>query len=96
MKTYYMVKETSIATSANPNFAGETAIAYIGRNEALIAYVGDHPKKTGMYKELHAAAIKEYGYTRKCDAVRAYAYKNPENTDFWQSTAEIVEMEIAI
>ena len=87
----YLVKETSTATPSNPSFAGEVSIWYIGKGGRFIAKEGTHSQYDNFdYTEW---MIEEYGYTRKCDAKRAYAYRHPENTEFWTSTVEIVEVE---
>lgn len=93
----YVVKVTSIATEENLNFAGETDITYYGKDMKELAHEGDHAKQS-MYgiKGLgdNPWLIDEYGYSRACDAKRSWVYKNPENSKFWQSTAEIVEAEV--
>lgn len=89
----YLVKEISTATAENPNFAGQTSIYYFGKGERILAKEGTHGTD---YNFNHIDwMINEYGYSRLCDAKRAYAYKNPENSKFWTSTVEIVEIEIA-
>lgn len=89
--TKFLVKETSTATPMNPNYAGDISIYYFGKGERMIAREGTHlPYDNFNHIEW---CIAEYGYNRKCDAKRAYAYKHPENTKFWESTVEIVEVE---
>ena len=82
----YLIKEVSKATESNKNFAGETHIHYSGKG----GYV---------YEEADVEAFpyyyyKEYGYSRKRDAEKNYAYQNPENNEYWQSTVSIVEFVI--
>ena len=47
-----------------------------------------------MVKNLDAYMIKEYGYSRRSDAVRSWNYKNPENSPYWSCAAEIVEVDV--
>ena len=89
--TRYLVKETSTATEQNPNYAGDVSIYYFGKAEQMLAREGTHiPRDNFNHIEWY---IAEYGYSRKCDAKRAYTYRHPENTKFWTSTVEIVEVE---
>lgn len=90
----YLVKETSVATSENRNFAGQTVINYYGVGNKSIGCYGTHAEATHTVQKLSPYMIKEYGYSRKCDAVRNWSYKNPENSKFWKSSSEIVEIEI--
>ena len=86
----YLVKETSTATPSNPNYAGDISIYYFGKAERMIAREGTHlPYDNFDHTEW---LIADYGYNRVCDAKRAYAYKHPENTEFWTSEVEIVEV----
>lgn len=89
----YVVKETSIATNDNPNFAGDVIVTLSGKWQKTISH-----KSTGKSKDcdfdLGEYGIKEYGYDRECDAKKSWVYKNPENTKYWTSTVEIVCVEI--
>ena len=38
----YIVVQVSVATEENPNFAGQRAEAYYGKDQYLIGYYGDH------------------------------------------------------
>ena len=87
----YIVKETSKATTENQNFAGETLTYYFGKGGMAIAREGTHLPYDNFDRTEYMLA--EYGYNRKCDAVRSYAYKHPENSKFWASTVEIIEVE---
>lgn len=78
----YLVKQVSVATEENPNFAGETHVSFHGNHGIF---------DINAYSEY---LVKEYGYKRRCDAKRNWTYKNPENSRFWKSTVEIVEVEI--
>ena len=89
----YIVMSTSFATKENPNFAGQVAISYYGKNQKLIGHVGTHAKATYSELPLENWLIKEYGYNRLCDAKRSWIFKNPENTQFWRSNTEIIEIE---
>lgn len=82
----YVVKETSVGTEENPNFAGEVQVWLHG--------VGDNLLSAREFNRLSDWFIREFGYARKCDAKRNWSYKNPENDNYWQSTVEIIEIEI--
>lgn len=90
----YIVKETSYATEANDNFKGQIGIYYFGKGSATIAIEGSHAEATYTTMKLDNHRIKEYGYNRLCDAKKSYVYKHPENTKYWESSVEIVEVEI--
>lgn len=87
----YLVKQTSIATQSNPNFAGEMSITYYGKGEKMVKREGTHIPCENFDRTDYM--LNEYGYNRLCDAKRAYAYKHPDNTEYWTSTVEIVEIE---
>ena len=82
----YVVKETSVGTEENPNFAGEVQVWFHGVRDNLLS--------AKEFSRLSDWFIHNYGYKRKCDAKRNWAYKNPENTKFWQSVVEIIEFDI--
>ena len=87
----YLIKETSVATQDNPNYAGEVSIVYFGKAEKMLAREGNHiPQDNYNHFDY---MLNEYGYNRLCDAKRSYAYKHPENSRYWTSTVEIVEIE---
>ena len=93
----YLVKITSVATKENPIFAGEIDINYYGRGESHIAHEGNHGDgiyRIGKLEDINSYWIEKDGYNRECDAKRSYMYKNPENTKYWKSTAEIITVEI--
>lgn len=88
--TKYLVKETSVATASNPNFAGDISIGYFGKADHMLAREGTHCEYDNFN---HIEwCIEEYGYNRVSDAKRSYTYKHPENTAFWTSTVEIIEV----
>ena len=90
---YYLIKVHSTATENNKNFVGQDCTALYGKSEKMIEYTGSHAKAVFMESFATPYDIKKYGYTRKCDAKRNWVYKNPENTDYWKSTVEIIEVE---
>ena len=90
----FLVKIISKATENNPYFAGQECVAYHGKNQKLLGYEGSYVEAVNMVKKLDVYMIKEYGYTRECDAKRSWCYKNPENSKYWTSTCEVVEFEI--
>ena len=89
----YLVKETSTATPNNPNYAGEVIVYYFGKGEKMLAREGNH-RTYDNFNHIEWC-IDEYGYNRPSDAKRAYAYRHPENSRYWTSTVEIVEVEEA-
>ena len=90
----YIVNVTGNATQDYPNFAAQEFVAYHGKNQKLLGYEGGYVKALHMVKKLNVYMIKEYGYSRRCDAVRSWIYKNPENSPYWSTTAEIVEVNV--
>ena len=94
----FLVKTITKATESNTNFAGTESISsYYGKNQKLLGHIGHigsyaEASHTAMY--LKEYLIKEYGYTRECDAKRSWCYKNPENSKYWTSTCEVVEFDI--
>ena len=87
----YVVKETSVATPENPNFAGETSIMCYGKDGVVLYRGGTHCRHPDEHMWMWG--VTEYGYNRLCDAKRNWVYKNPENSEYWTSTVEIVEVE---
>jgi hypothetical protein len=93
IETYWFVKAVSTATDKNRNFAGEVHTYIVG--EESFHLFEDVPN--GWYnKDLTDCpyCIHEYGYKRPCDAKRSYTYRNPENTEFWQTTVKLVSLDI--
>ena len=90
----YIIKSISKATDENKNFQGQEAIAYYGRAEKMIGYEGTHAEAIHMVQDIHPYMVKEYGYTRLCDAKRNWSYRNPENTKFWRTKVEIIEFDV--
>ncbi len=88
MAKYYLVKQVSTATPENPNFAGAVHTSYYGKGDTIIA--SDDPY---INRPLNEWWVKEYAYTRLCDAKRNWTFNHPENTKYWTSTVEIEEVE---
>lgn len=86
--TYYIVKVSLKATQNNPNFAGVLSIAYYGKDQKLLKMEETDTNTVAPYM------VKTYGYKRKCDAARAYVYKNCHSTQYWNKQAEIIEVEV--
>ena len=92
----YFVKITSVATETNKNFAGQTHIYLYGKEETLLETQGNKSLKIDFSSYL----AKEYGYKRKCDAVRSMKRHQElnrwEEKEFhnWTSTTEIVEIDV--
>lgn len=92
----YLVKETSIATEENQNFKGQESITYHGLGDRVIAHYGTHAEAIHDLHELNQYMILTFGYSRLCDAKRNWSYKNPGNSKYWKSKAEIVEFEVDV
>ena len=88
----YIIRTVSTATELNKNFAGQTHTYYYGKGQELIAAYGT--QDAYIDRNLAAWWIKEYGYSRICDAKRSWILNNPENSEWWNSTAEIVAVEV--
>ena len=99
MKRYF-VKEVSKATDNNPNFAGAISVGYFGKGDTLVANADiEHTDRycedmAVVFENISNVMLAEYGYSRKCDACKNWTYNNPENTEYWQSTVEIIEVEV--
>lgn len=90
----FIVKTTSYATNENPNFKGQVSIGYYGKNQKLIGHEGSHAEANYTTMLMSNYFIEEYGYNRLCDAKKSWIFKNPENTKFWKTTVEVVQMDI--
>ena len=92
MERFYLVKSICKATAQNMSFGGETHTYVHGKDEYLL--FADTPDKFVARDLMTPYFVRKYGYKRECDAMRAYSYKHPENTEYWNSTAEIIAVEI--
>ena len=90
----YIVKVTGKAIENSPSFAAQEFVAYHGKGQKLLGYEGGYVGAVHMVKKLDAYMIKEYGYSRRCDAARSWNDRNPESSPFWSCTAEIVEVNV--
>ena len=89
---FYIIRTISKATEFNKNFAGQTHTYYYGKAQELIAAYGTHDAY--IDRNLSAWWIKEYGYSRLCDAKRSWMLKNPENSKWWNTVSEIIPVEV--
>ena len=80
----YLVLVTCTAKPDNPSFKG-THSYYSGKQGHTC---GDTEKCFGSY------FVREYGYTRKCDAQRNWDYTHPEDEQYWYKHVTIVKFEI--
>lgn len=93
---YYVIKITATAKANNPSFAGCITHHYYGKNQSLIGgddFEGTYCKQCGVHP-MDSYLVKEYGYTRLCDAKRSWIYNNPINEPYWVETTEIIEVEV--
>jgi hypothetical protein len=88
--TKYLVKYVSTATEQNKNFEGQIHTAIYGRGDKTLYYDGDPFLNIDI---LTAPMVREFGYSRRQDALRSWIYRNPENTNWWSTTVEIIEYE---
>ena len=88
----YLVKTVSKATANNQSYFGETHTYIHGKDEYLL--MADTRDKFVARDLMIPYFVEQYGYKRECDAKRSYSFKNPENTEYWNSTAEIIAVEI--
>ena len=92
MERFYLVKSVSTATADNMSYYGETHTYIKGKDEYLL-FADTKDKFVARYL-LTPYFVRQYGYTRKCDAKRAYSFTHPENTEYWKTTAEIITVEV--
>ena len=90
----YVVRSVSTATPSNLNFAGQVLISLTGKYGADIACMGSHAEAEQMVRMPSDYMVAEYGYSRKCDAVRSYAYRHPQNDNHWTTEVSIVEYDV--
>lgn len=84
--TRYIIKVTATATSDNPNFAGEVKTYYFGKGQFLIS------DKAEPMDALSKYLLTDYGYNRRCDAVKADKFwDNTPDAKYWGYVTEIVE-----
>jgi hypothetical protein len=88
----YLVKTVSKATANNQSYCGETHTYIHGKDEYLL--MADTRDKLVARDLMTPYFVKQYGYKRECNARRAHSYTHPENTEYWNSTAEIIAVEI--
>ena len=84
--TRYIIKVTATATSDNPNFAEEVRTYYFGKGQSLIS------DKAEPVDALSKYLMTEYGYKRRCDAVKASKFWNDTpDAKYWSYGTEIIE-----
>ena len=94
MAKRYLVKTTGIATDMNVSFRGNVLIVYWGKDQMQLGREGTHAIARGTEEKMIPYFVEQYGYTRRCDAVRSWIYKNPQNDNWWKTRAEIIEVEV--
>lgn len=90
----YLVKAVLKATENNPTFKGMEEINYYGKDCKRLASFGSVTEVFHTAQDFYRWEVAEYGYKRKCDALKSWIYKNPENSEHWKSVTSIEEMEI--
>ena len=92
MEKFYFVKSVCKATPNNKSYRGETHTYIHGKDEYLLfADTSDEFVRRDLMTPYF---VRQYGYKRECDARRSYSYKHPENTEYWESTADVISVEI--
>lgn len=82
----YIIKVTATATSDNPNFAREVRTYYYGKNQFLISNSEEPLDALSKY------FLAEYGYKRRCDAIKAAKFwNNTPEAKYWGYKTEIIE-----
>ena len=81
--TRYIIKVTATATSENPNFAGDVQTYYFGKDQFMISY------RVEPVNALSEYLVTEYGYKRRCDAVKASKFW--DHAKYWDYVTEIIE-----
>lgn len=86
--TKYIVKVVYVATDDNPSFKGETSVEYVGKNDTQILV--DSMNIPSSYY------VKNYGYNRKCDAMRNYTFKHCQDFchKWFVKSKAIIEVEV--
>lgn len=92
MERFYLVKSVCKATANNQSYWGETHTYIHGKEEYLL--LADTRDEFVVRDLMTPYFVRQYGYKRECDAKRSYSYTHPENTEYWRSTAEIIEVEV--
>ena len=90
----FIVKTISYATDENTNFKGQVSVGYYGKNQKMIGCEGSHSEATYTTMPMSNYFIEQFGYNRLCDAKRSWIFKNPENTKFWKTVVNIIEMNV--
>lgn len=47
----YLVKQVSVATEQNPNFAGQVSVSFYGKGDEIIGHTGTHAEAVHDYAE---------------------------------------------
>lgn len=92
----YIVRLHAKATEANPSFAYDDVIYWYGKGDMLMGVTGKDAESHGFRGRSYVSKymLNEYGYTRRCDALRNFMYKHPECNSFWETKADVVEVHI--
>ena len=88
---YYAVQKVSTATARNERFAREVHVSIIGKDDKTLFY--DTPDGWNNCNLLAPYWVREYGYKRKCDAVRNWTYKHPGiGKPYWDDEVSVVTL----
>jgi hypothetical protein len=92
----YLVKTTSIATEENDLTLRAQMSLHGRRQKRIPIIIPDDDDLTGLVSDCWYLQwmIEKYGFNRPSDAKRSYAYRNPENTKYWTSTVQILEVDV--
>lgn len=88
----YLIKDTLVSTSKNPRGEGLVQTWWCGKRTSQPYSCTDKEHWVN-----HTA--REYGYNRRCDAVKGFnGYKETADWEdqrgFWKHTLEIIEVEV--
>ena len=90
MKTTYLVKVIATATEANKNFSGDVHTYIYGKDQTLLKMEGTRYGQD--FDNMYSYFLRKYGYKRACDAKRSPSYKDTQADEFWNYSAEIIEV----
>ena len=93
MIRFYFLKVVATATAENPTRAGEVVTSIYGKEETLMSCDDSWSRRDNLDSYY---LIREYGYKHESHAKRAYVYKNPTHSEYWNETVEIVSVDVEI
>ena len=84
---YYLTMNISTATVRNMSFGGEVHTYIHGKEDKLLDADGNRHINCHL---LTPYWVRQYGYKTEAEAKRNWSYRNPENTEYWQTESRII------